>query len=688
MNAPKNWDGVTQIGSALVRGLQSLDTPVGTSFGQELRDNGSLGDVTAKKVLGFSSTHRSHEDPTPEGFPFLSSWQASSVFLLDEKLPYQKRVFNIANAVGLEVIGNCHFLGDGFSVGTARTATASFPDTTFGGPDIVMSQHIEVLLMRLPRPGAAVPAEDYLKASATERKKLSVRIPLESFAEHLAEVYTIPLGWKNETARYAFAVVVRMDNNPFLGSLPRMWVGDTGTMTMVETSLPLPADWDWYDTRADALVWASYKSQVFCTAPGQLEMVLSRSDRRRLLSYSVLAWMTYPTTYWLAPNPSTFLHSVGTAYILIGAAEDLRNDVFILRSIDFGATWTIEHAEAFQNGRLTMWPDRHAFGIGPSGVIHFERYARYVPLRQSFYDAAYPTYVEVTDPAVDPYIAYPAGRWWWDQTQATVIPVYGVSRGQERAAPGQLATLVGAGTVTFALVPGYTPIEAAPASAAGTFGYSPASPSTVFRMYRRVGAGAFEQISWPGEAFSLTGWGPFEVNPPGPIQPIAWIGSIHEQWRPPDDRANPYTNAWASTGEGRAAFFFASGFTFAGGATMDNNMPITMIATADGGATWVTRTILNSLNFRESCVLAADERGPVAKRRGATILYVEIDTTPGPTFGQRQLMRISEDFTTTAKYGRPYPVPPRAGIINFQRYVHPGFPGVYDGPDAQPPAAS
>jgi hypothetical protein len=104
------------------------------------------------------------------------------------------------------------------------------------------------------------------------------------------------------------------------------------------------------------------------------------------------------------------------------------------------------------------------------------------------------------------------------------------------------------------------------------------------------------------------------------------------------------------------------------------------IATADGGDTWTTLELTDTAGMWQFCLLVAEKGAP------ASILYSAwARDKDGALTGKRQLMHLAPDLSTVTKYGAPY-TSARGGLINFQKYVHPGFPGVYDGPDQQPKA--
>jgi hypothetical protein len=200
------------------------------------------------------------------------------------------------------------------------------------------------------------------------------------------------------------------------------------------------------------------------------------------------------------------------------------------------------------------------------------------------------------------------------------------------------------------------------------------------RLYRRVGTGDFVRVAWPGDdATALIG----ALNGDGiaagtPTFLPAVSGSSYPELIH-SDSVNPWvTTAWPSTGEGKVVIALAqrSYFTVSGRTMENGDPPVILLATPDGGTTWITHLVLGSKNFREYCV--------VDDPKGNFVVFVGAPTDPVvAAAGKRQLWKVSPDFTTIKKYGGPY-TPTGPGLVNFRKYVHPGFPGTYDKPVPPP----
>lgn len=768
MNSSKQWDGVSQLGETFIRQLDRNGRWVGTVMGNEVNSDGSLGTVLAKHCLEYNATYRSGGGGT--GLPFLSTWQAPQVSIVDATLPFSARNFTVDSIAGTYpfFISNSVFVGDGFMLGAMATSNTQAAPTT-----------VAPVLMRLPSAATAETAATFLAADPVSQKKMSVLLQTFNITA-LNEVYVIATGWMDATRRYGFAVVsteqiVLSSAYGVSIAAPRLFVGNTGTMTMVEVPLGLGMDWtyDW-NTQGNATItsnpganYLAKAGRVTCTAPGRLEMIVFKPESDKVtthLSAGAGAGVAFPVTYgylgmlldttavagfilaappgwggnwesstsglfpgfnyhydttlmtfvwqdqpWIAQsNPRNANHTLyaTTSYLEYPSRRD---SFFLAQSTDFGLTWTLTAAPTFAAGTYQSVPQIGGY-LGGTGANDFTTFfpsgtAYAIPVWAPYstiqtrsqvitqtYD--YGTLIYYDNQFI-PYFVYPTN------TIAYPDGLGYSNRGPLLRPLRDSFQLIGAGATTFALVTGIAQGASGVTSytADGDFfdllmsnvDYSSGSPKarlttrplhptqapTNFtagfgapQMYVRTN-GSFIPISWPGDTLFL---GTADDNT---LVPSA---APHEQFqeRRPSYPPLPVDLCWCSTGEGCAAFFmvqlkYTPAVDSAHVGTIDDsatNNTVTVVATLDGGAHWATLVLSDVNNMRSFCLIR-----PELGDKGVCIVYAANTANPN----LQQLMRISSDFTKVTKYGAPFP-PQRGGLVNFQKYVHPGFPGVYDEP--------
>ena len=689
-----------------MRGLWRNDLAISNHLGLELREDGQLGSFFAKRFLDLGAVTREGPPPVDPvvGTPFLCTWPAAEMFVLDRKLPRQRRSLRFAAGVGAEFtsfIGNGVFIGDGFVAGIVSSAATIFAPAK-----------IAPILVRVPSTPHIVEASTYLNADGPERKRMSVLLPAVDLAQ-LTSVYVVPLGWQDETARYAFALVSYEQASASAGTgsvgfdapitrsffKPRVWIGNTGQMTLTERPEGLGLDWAWGVRGTSQTIRTG---PVTCTGPGRLEFVLVKPESNE---YTV-ASTPHGTVHWIynfnrlglpsvvtgglpidstipasSPASGTFLFGgeidVDLLYETEHSAVERRGSVFIARSSDFGQTWQLFEepglASTSTEFPATAWgsagptPD---LPVVPSGTLDM---SRFLEVRNVYLFASMPVddglgHITIVESYAQELVLGPF-------TSIPTPPPSTGNRGPVYRPEYEAFSMVNAGSMTFMVVAEYLDSIEKPsiAAAQSDFGDSlnyttlnrpelirtrmglvPQSAQRyTLRLFRRIGLNPFVRIPWPGDA--LIG----ETHPgAAAADAVQSFGDL----LPP----SRISAAWAGLGEGRAALLVVqrnAAFPYTTAASR-----ATVIGTTDGGLTWASLEVESADEFRQWCVVGADgiEKHP-------TIVYC---TNNGST---RQLMRVSADFAKSTPYGKEYPAG-RGGLVNFKRYVHPAFPGDYDQP--------
>lgn len=688
MNWPKYRDGLSQIGQSGAFTLETPGTPIGkTGIMNEVREDGTPGTVRVKRMGEFTDVRR-EAGPT-QGEPFLSTWHANRMLMPDKYMAARTAKLFVEGGGELVPEGNCKYLGGGLSVGVTRVVP----------PPNANADTFVVVLVSHPRPGKMLTVKEF--RDLPDSSPRSVRFePLVvegavGGGNGFSDPYVVPMGWDKREEEYKFAFVATPTRLDTGARQHRVWIGGSKTLDLIERP-------NWLAGVAplalsdDTPVMCSLLS---CTAPGRLETIVTVPDRPTFENVRVdrgafpLAWRYknlrrnennppagpvslygWPAGQWNNSSTNSSGQDIDFGAVLfvdvyteLVTLSPLKPSMFIVRSDDFGVTW-----QACREPVLELKSEENS-----------PAYVSVLPL----YD--YRTVLPPLPPGINEsdFAIMALNATWSRFLVGTSWQVTAVWPSPTELFPPQLirnrsllepitnkggCVVVGSGSVSFALVPAFVeytviytetrayawPIsniaERAPFEIPPT-GYLPRYAP---RMFRKVGDGAYQPVPWPGDRFMTSP--KFDASDRLPPQQPFDI----------DPFTTPRTLAWGSTGEGCAAFFL--GGAQAGVGTAGANGRVTMIATIDGGDTWVERTILNSYNFRESCLIAAD------KDDGCSFIYAEFKD------GMRQLKRISSDLTKVTDYGKPYPAPDRPGLINFQRHVHPGFPGIYDGPKEQP----
>lgn len=702
MKYPKLWDGVTPVGEGYIRSMQNLGLPTGLVVGEEIRDDGSLGKVTARSVNGFNEVHREGVETTVAR-AFLSTWQSDEVQLLDKNLPPTSQHLTAPEGFP-KFISSSVFVGDGFFVGVVASDDTPNAPATFAP-----------LLCRLPRTYPAVSVASYLALDAAARRKSSVLLASTTIAK-LRPLYVVPLGWQNEAKRYTFAVVTdevvaTADSSPARQIVgPKIFIGNTGDFSLEPLPTGLGFDWSWNDAGTTGDVTTSL---VTCTGPGKLEFIVLKPESDSVTE-TVIFFGTAPTTFYYVGTPTTppatwpplvlgpLYTPLRPAYppsfppdtpsyislpdtVTVRVAYRLptivprRSSFYVVSSSDFGATWTSSNEPGLEESTHEQLPyeaplnggvSTDAFPPEPISPPVFGMYfgvgrvdSTYHPETTIGFGDPWPTtwYNSVVTRFPTP-VSYPTG-----------VPKS--NRGLTVRPLAESFSLVGAGDTTFAMITGLDPDTPVNTTNTLTRDFADAlnntttTPITVaatlyptlsgLHMYRRTGAGAFERVPWPGDALATQ----FRSN----YFPPDWTEKLNSNVLG-IGRQPIYSTAWASTGEGRAVFILLR---------MPGPSPIVaedvtalIIGTIDGGATWKTLTVDGTDNFRDFCVIEPD-----ASDRHACILF----STKVPGTDKRQLMRVASDLSGITTYGPRYTAT-RGGLVNFRKFVHPGFPGSYDEP--------
>lgn len=718
--------------------------PTNTSYGTEVREDGTQGRVMSKSCGDHDAVYREGD---PVGDPFICTWQGEKVYILDKTMPPAKREFSLDGTGYTEFLGNSVFVGDGFMVGLVTTSS------TLGQPATVAP-----LLMRMPHPGKVMTAAEFEAAEPAEKRKASILLPGIAI-EHLALTYVIPMGWKSSAERFTFAVATTvatlLASDPT--AVPHLWVGGTGGLIearndsgerafgpLTPLSTPvvgLGVDWSrgvqgdpkgrWQRleyfahpylaaSQYNVHGWQSVMhSRLTCTGPGRLECVVVKSEPDNYtwmttegvsVPYRLLprkyAWQAWPSG-WPGPggvtpewspdwpgNPSiagcdpypAFRMSVGfdldiPSWCKTRQYAPRSPTTFILASDDFGATWNLSEASELEvtgyeapveppvTGVDVYAPFRAAGGPAPN---------------TEWFEASMPhgyTHIEVqsVDTVIQcgqiPFVTTSYRRELRRPSESIPFPAQTPrsNRGGVLRDPFESFTLVNAGASTFLVAPvrsrGPDEIRSSvslgdwvdyltgvlPQDSTHSYPTTEVVQTSKFEMgvFRRSGFGSFLRIPWP-----LDG-----VENEATNKLFTTEAKLAYNFTTP-------AVSWASTGQGKAAFFFIRANFFLAGpyaGMTPTSESVLMVATVDDGETWVTQEITNADLFYQTCVIASEGKG-------ASIIYA----MPAPE-GKLQLMRISPDFTKVSKYGPVYS-PGRGGLVNFQRYVHPGFPGLYEEP--------
>lgn len=700
--------------------------PTGSRSAFELREDGTLGTTFAKRHLNYSEVTRDGEkSEAVTGAPFLCTWPSAEMYLLDRKLPRQRRGLRFAEGAGAEFtafIGNGVYVGDRFMAGVVSDTSGLF------GP-----AKVAPILVRLPGTSPINEAPTYLDATPEERKKMSVLLPSVALSEFYG-AYVVPLGWKDEVSRYTFALVsyssIEVNPGSFLLRRsyfrPRVWIGNTGQMTLDECTNGLGLDWSW-DTDGTGLTDAILTGPVSCTGPGRLEFAVMKPEsnsftveqtthgscsygylynftsdlevildtipshlppQNRVLSPTPMfpGYTSVPITspYYLPPSSPLYLAGGVTTVPLLWTTDftavPRRESLYIARSTDFGQTWSLIPDSSLASTSTEFDPSFWGT-TGPvpdyvsAGIYGVDRFVDrgFLNTREVTYagedEFTYPTGFDTSETYHFSNYSQRLVRGSYEPFPPT--PTSTGNRGPVGRCSYEAFTMINAGSVTFMIVPEFVdifdkaPIVVSRPDMGDTLNLLPVdeirysqttAPSRArrftLRLLRRMGLGSFVRLAWPGDA--LLG----EETPSHLVADALPIGS-----------GLPFANvsaSWAGLGEGRAALLLVR--RNAAPPYSSRSSECLVIGTVDGGETWATIEVGSADEFRQWCVVGADgiEKHP-------TIVFSANDGS------MRQLMRVSADFSKVTPYGREYPVG-RGGLVNFKRYVHPAFPGIYDEP--------
>lgn len=680
MKYPKLWDGASPVGEALVRAQHRAGGDANSSYGVEVHDNGMLGTVRTKTCGNSNDVYRSPDTPTGE--PFLGSWPEPKSSLMDRVLPHSVVAINMGNLIG-----------NGCYIGGGHVACAEYTrDPTTADPII------NVLLVARPQPNQVVTLARYREVAPAARSKFSVRLGVltanvakPSGSTH---VQFAALGWDGRA--YVFAVLVcDYETGP---PTPFVYVCNTVDLELVRTSFAAPSASD-----TDFQV----ASRMYSPSPGRLEIIYSRPSRIETVSTEERFLITLPFawTWGVRPDyapplvpPSGWgpgdwerwtVPDVGSAvdkgrvesitYTYTHTTNRARATVAIAASADFGATWTFSD-DLELSGRQADSPAVRPAGATPgrSVAIPSDPYStlalsvggtiekiitRYTLMSIEYTQTDYrPT---ATDPTPLP-----------DVEASTFGIAYVSQRLNHLVRRGSaIGAIVGAGESTFLAFPRYHS-HAAFTYGPGAFSVVQAiqnnglvvglpyqvtngtGPRFSLQMFRRTGAGGYSRVAWPLDEFPTTL--PQNVSSE-PVFPNQTRYVTLEQLSS-DGNASNRSWACASAGEGCALFCVTAG---------DG---VLAVATTDNGASWTTLAIADSDMMDGLCVLEPEGRETVA-----SYLYASKD----PTTGKHQLMKLTADLSKRTPYGGKLAKEGR-GLTNFRKYIQPGFPGLYDGPDAQP----
>ena len=737
MKYPKLWDGASQIGQAFVRIRQMIGAPVSTTYSTEFREDGTLGTVMTKSSFGFHDVYRYGND-TRGYIPFLCSWISRHLFLLDwRQPPIDKKVLGSPNARPSTTLGTggCAYIGGGMIAGiflipgqptVVRVSSADRP-----GRVVSQAEWRE-----------ASPAQR--RSLAVELPITSVP---NIFGEPSAApgAYIQPLGWDAEDGGYSFAVAVTDSvYTPYIefvsmGSLTvrREWAFSHAVdLTGYKTSnwactapgkveiLLLNDDSPTYTyERRSAFsvsgVWYYSGDFVFAPPdPGQSPPAgwPAAGPYQKEFVYVDPFYDAANPTYISLGNTCTFYFTY--TFRTASAQAALAG---VLSSPDFGRSWsTTLHPEL-----NVLFDDRRSIGavsefdvstvadgtsIWPTPPVPTDA----IPVTeqtQSTLTLVHETLnagmaqesefyqMELLSPvleSVDLYVELDNNYEFvaaWEDADRVPFP----------QTPSNLPwRLLPAGETLFAVVwaaqdpveRGAEPLTFPMDRRIRTSGLAEGTASEVveqttvplmvtpyeMRMYRRVGgSGGFSNVPWPGDTAALSLQNTWEVN-------------------------------WTSAGDGCLAVFCidngATATTYDDGDIAESPNPYTLernlfvAATIDGGESWITRRIHRAGTARQVCLIEPDKPqattdpalgifGPEEELL-ADILFVAV------LDGRYQMYRMSADLSKLSRYGRPYNradevfgrLAPgdelRPGLINFRKYVHPAYPGQYDGPDDQP----
>lgn len=765
--------------------------PTNTSYGTEVREDGTQGRVMSKSCGDHDAVYREGD---PVGDPFICTWQGEKVYILDKAMPPAKREFNLTDTGYANFLSNSVFVGDGFMAGLVTTAS----DTAVKNNDPAT---IAVLLMRVPRPGKAMTVAEFEAAEDADKNKASIVLPGITLTR-LREVYVVPMGWKDKVNRFMFAVVATASISTGESSMaqpslptvstyaeaPLIWVFSTGPFVSAPreegdgpsfgvygpVAMPAPPSIDFgmtgvLDEKLQAALGVSPKltdsasfgdpfgrvsavcSEITSTGRGRLEFIVYKPESNSnhdvpggdagqhplmvlwggapsALSPFPGGWAAAPTIvqsyvptfpgfgpnwygpglWYYAPTEAvpTALATTTTVTVEVTQAEYVPRSasMFLATTEDFGATWTLTHQPGLE-------ASSYASAWGKGATSHAINYEDYFP-GYSIPDSPESGWwtsrkallygvetVKRTD--VHAYIYGTTGsEIFWDYSVYSstikrtddIIPWPATSANSNRGLvvrnSGLSAHIVAAGNTTFLATVGTEPQGTVygPTRYAYDFIGTQTNPDTgayqaedhpytvtgellsapsIMQVYRRTGGGGFTRIAWPlDNAATLRSY----VRDARAREARSVAMETSEGYRQASERAaQPHTGSWASTGEGAAAFFVTPEPTYTHGSADPLPNSVLMVATRDGGENWTVLELPTADLFYQTCVIRDDGKG-------ASILYA----VPAPK-DKLQLMRISADFTKVSKYGPPY-TPGRRGLVNFQKYIHPGFPGLYEEP--------
>jgi hypothetical protein len=630
VNSPKTWDGGTAAGESLVRRLDALPEPIGTLFAGEDRSDGTPAEVMTKVGAGRRDVFIEGEESER---PDLTTGIAAMRLLYGPKQRVLRKRdgFDALEAAGMEPFGNTVFVGDGLIACAAIHKVITTPGVT------ASFDRVGLTLSKASGGRAALIGDFALGAVGFRIRSASV----------------IPLGWRDASERYAFALVVY--ENVEKTGCPRIWIGGTGSRVLTECASGLGFTWPSLSATVISLPGGvpytipprlAYAGPVCCTGPGRLELFVLLSDAYDHDIISISTWVDGG-------------HN-GYGIEVAPVESDL---CFTLRSDDFGASWATT-TESGVSADLTQ--------------IAFDKGA----------DVHIPTVGVLTVDTVF-YSRIPA-------------VFSGRGGGYQPAFYGSL--MIGAGGNSddvFLVLVGTHHTEADPPGPFVSI-YDLPMPVVAPLLYKRSGSGAFVRQAWVtddagyhSEPFWATagsnrgsGLAPFTPSELfydarmilSPIPEFPGFGQPGAS----DSLKGIFQQGWGSTGPG------AMWVTFCGhqGSTPSApNNELIFIATPDGGTTWLQYTIPDTGIFAAYCTtaaklaLAATDATPARPAELGQLAYLTFPS--GATAAQ--VWRFTRKFEATALYNKGKEVPENISLANFgQRYVHPGFPGAYDEPRATP----
>lgn len=693
----------------------------------ELREDGRLGTTLAKKFLNLSAVTRSAppKDEPVIGSPFLCTWIDNTVYLLDRVLPKQQRSFGFAEGVGTELaafVGNGVFVGDNYVVGIGSTS-----DSPVGAAKLAP------ILMRVPGTPKIVDTAMYAAATPAERKRMSVLLPTVEVADFRG-CYVVPLGWKNQDERYAFALVastteVRTEDPfafaPLVRTItkPKIWIGHTGTMALTELHDDLGLDWSWGlagTNTNDTII----TGPVTCTGRGRLEFLMLKPESNTYSvtqtthgvadfgymygttplietmydvaipagfparNYVLSPTPTFPgydgpgVVYDLPPGESTFLAggniNVPLKYASNYTAVPRRASVWLARSNDFGVSWSLKNEPSIESTSIelpvTGWgstgPTPDFPAVGIVGTVALLA-GKFGHMRVVEYAGA-GTLEYPTEHGTETFnfSNYSQRLARGSYTPLPPAPPSTGNRGPVHRGFYESFLLVNAGSTTFAVVPEYLD---APLGEPGLAAVRDLNDTLNSEAEPRA-QNTMVQLPQPRytlRMFRRMGDSDF-VRTPWPGDAMAGVSM------PSHLVADTISNAYAQDPVRRCA---------AGWLSLGEGRAAFLLVQRDASSPYTNTsstavaigTVDGGNNWMTIELGSADEF-----RQWGVIGADSIEKHPTILFSRkagavRQLMRISADFTKVTAYGKEYPAG-RGGLVNFRKHVHPAFPTEYDEP--------